>query len=130
EITYLKEAVDIIEKVLAEGIKHVKVGMTELELTGQLELLMKKYGAAGPSFSTIVLAGEKSALPHGVPGDRKLQNGDFLLIDFGVITRNGYCSDMTRTFVVGEASEKQTEIYNIVLESNEAGINAVKAGEP
>lgn len=130
EINYLQEAVDIIEKVLAEGIKHVNVGMTELELAGQLELLMKKFGAVGPSFSTIVLAGEKSALPHGVPGDRAFQNGDFLLIDFGVVTKNGYCSDITRTFVIGEATEKQKEIYDIVLASNQAGIDAVKAGEP
>ncbi|MFD1037511.1 M24 family metallopeptidase [Virgibacillus byunsanensis] len=128
EIDYLQEAVDIIEKVLAEGIKKVKIGMTETELAAELEFLMKKFGAVGPSFSTIVLAGEKAALPHGVPGERAFQNGDFLLIDFGVITKNGYCSDITRTFIIGEASEKQREIYNIVLESNQAGVNAVKAG--
>src|SRR5699024_8710667 len=80
-------------------------------------------------FSTIVLSGEKSALPHGVPGDRKIQQGDFLLIDFGVII-DGYCSDITRTFVIGEASEKQTEIYHIVLEATNAGIAAVQAGVP
>ncbi|MFC4557727.1 M24 family metallopeptidase [Virgibacillus kekensis] len=130
EIEYLQEAVDIIEKVLAEGIKKVIVGMTEAELTAELEFLMKKFGAAGPSFSTIVLSGEKAALPHGVPGDRIFQNGDFLLIDFGVITKNGYCSDITRTFIIGDATARQKEIYNIVLDSNLAGINAVKAGEP
>lgn len=128
EIKYLQDAVDIIEKVLASGIKKVKVGMTESELAAELEFLMKKFGAVGPSFSTIVLAGEKAALPHGTPGDRALQRGDFLLFDFGVITREGYCSDITRTFVIGEASEKQKEIYNIVLESNQAGIHSVKAG--
>lgn len=127
EIEYLQEAVDIIEKVLFEGIKKVKVGMTELELTGQLEMLMKKFGAIGPSFATIVLSGEKSALPHGVPGERKFQNGDFLLIDFGVVTKNGYCSDITRTFIIGEATEKQKKLYNIVLSSNQAGIDSVKA---
>src|SRR5699024_3222074 len=94
------------------------------------EYLMKKLGAVGPSFSTIVLAGEKSALPHGTPGDRKLQNGDFLLIDFGVIIEEGYCSDITRTFIIGEASEKQKEIYDIVLKSNQAGVNSVKEGVP
>jgi len=130
EVEYMQEAVDLIEKVLAEGIKEVKIGMTEAELVGHFEFLMKKFGAVGPSFSTMVLAGEKSALPHGVPGDRAFQKGDFLLIDFGVVTKNGYCSDITRTFVIGEASEKQKEIYNIVLESNQAGIDAVKAGVP
>ena len=130
EIDYLQEAVDIIEKVLTEGLKTVKIGMTELELAGQFELLMKKFGAVGPSFSTLVLSGEKSALPHGIPGDRKFEKGDFLLIDFGVITKNGYCSDMTRTFVIGEATKKQKEIYNIVRESNQAGIDAVEANVP
>ncbi|GAA0591802.1 Xaa-Pro peptidase family protein [Virgibacillus siamensis] len=130
EVTYLQEAVDIIEKVLEEGMKKVKTGMTEVDLTAELEYLMKKFGAEGPSFSPIVLSGEKSALPHGVPDDRKFQNGDFLLIDFGVKTKHGYCSDTTRTFVIGEPSEKQKEMYHIVLEANQAGINAVQSGKP
>lgn len=129
EIKILQNATDIIERVLEEGIKKVKVGMTELELTAELETLMRKFGADGPSFTTIVLSGEKSALPHGSPGNRQFQQGDFLLIDMGVI-KDGYCSDTTRTFVIGEASEKQKEIYNIVLQSNQAGIHAVAAGVP
>lgn len=129
EVEKLSLSIKLIEKVLAEGIKKVAAGMTEAELTAELEFLMRKFGADGPSFSTIVLSGEKSALPHGSPGDRKLVEGDFLLIDFGVV-KDGYCSDITRTFVLGEPSEKQKEIYNIVLTSNEAGIQAVKAGVP
>lgn len=130
EIEGLKEAVNIIEKVLEDGLKTIKEGMTEADLVAEFEYLMKKYGAAGPSFSTMVLAGEKAALPHGTPGDRKLQNGDFLLIDFGVITRDRYCSDITRTFIIGEASDTQKEIYNIVKTSTQAGVDAVKAGVP
>lgn len=130
EVEYLQEAVDIIEKVLTEGIKAVKIGMTEAELVAHFEFLMKKFGALGPSFSTMVLAGEKSALPHGVPGDRKFKKGDFLLVDFGVTTKSGYNSDMTRTFIIGEASEKQKEVYNLVREANEAGIEAVRANVP
>lgn len=130
EIRYLQEAVDIIEKVLSEGIKKVKVGMTELELTGELELLMKKYGALGPSFATTVLSGERAALPHGKPGERKFKSGDFLLIDFGVITQTGYCSDITRTFIIDETDELQKNIYKIVKDSNQAGLNAVKSGVP
>ncbi|ASN06103.1 M24 family metallopeptidase [Virgibacillus necropolis] len=129
EVEYLRNAVDIIERVLAEGIKKVEIGMTELELTAELEYLMRKLGADGPSFSTIVLSGEKAALPHGVPGNRKFKKGDFLLIDMGVI-KDGYCSDTTRTFIVGEATDKQKEIYDIVLQANEAGINSVKTGVP
>lgn len=130
EIIYLQQAVDIIEKVLSEGIKKVHVGMTELELAAELEYLMKSFGAVGPSFPTIVLAGERAALPHGTPGEREFKKGDFLLIDFGVLTKAGYCSDITRTFIIGEASDKQKDIYNIVLQSNQAGVNAVKSGVP
>ncbi|WP_099159233.1 M24 family metallopeptidase [Virgibacillus ndiopensis] len=130
ELVYVQKAVDIIEKVLDEGVKKVKHGMTELELTAELEYLMKKYGAEGPSFSTIVLTGEKAALPHGTPGDRVFQKGDFLLIDMGVITKEGYCSDITRTFIIGEATEEQKKIYDIVMQSNQAGVTAVKAGVP
>ncbi|MFJ7935295.1 M24 family metallopeptidase [Sporosarcina sp. NPDC096371] len=129
EIGQIMKAIEIIEQVLAEGIKKVKIGMTEVELTAELEYLMKTFGADGTSFSSIVLTGEKAALPHGSPGERKIQQGDYLLIDFGVI-KDGYCSDITRTFIIGEASDKQKEIYDIVLQSNEAGINAVQAGVP
>lgn len=129
EINFAQEAVRIIENVLAEGIKKVSIGMTESELVAELEYLMRKLGADGPSFSSIVLSGEKSALPHGSPGERRLQAGDFLLIDFGVL-KDGYCSDITRTFIIGEASDKQEKIYDIVLQSNVAGIEAVQAGVP
>lgn len=129
QVGFVNKAIEIIEKVLAEGIKKVEIGMSELELTAELEYLMRKFGADGPSFSTIVLSGEKSALPHGTPGNRTFQKGDFLLIDFGVM-KDGYCSDITRTFIIGEASEKQKEIYDIVLQSNNAGINAIKSGVP
>lgn len=129
EIEKAQKAVDIIEEVLKDGIKRVEVGMTESDLVGELELLMRKKGADGPSFSSIVLSGEKSALPHGSPGERKLQQGDFLLIDFGVL-KDGYCSDITRTFIIGEATEKQREIYNIVLQSKNAGVEAVRSGVP
>jgi len=129
EIGQIMKAIEIIERVLAEGIKKVKIGMTESELTAELEFLMRTFGADGTSFSTIVLTGEKAALPHGSPGERKIQQGDYLLIDFGVV-KDGYCSDITRTFFIGEASDKQKEIYDIVLQSNEAGIRAVQAGVP
>lgn len=129
EIKKSQVAIDIIERVLEAGMKKIKVGMTEAEVTAELEFLMRKFGSDGPSFTTIALSGPKSALPHGSPDERKIEAGDFLLIDMGVI-KDGYVSDITRTFVVGEASEKQKEIYDIVLKSNEAGINAIKVGAP
>lgn len=127
EIIAMKKPIQIIERVLEEGKKIVKVGMTESELTAELEYLMRKFGADGPSFSSIVLSGEKAALPHGEPGERKLQVGDYLLIDFGV-AKDGYVSDTTRTFIIGEATERQRLIYDTVLASNQAGIKAVEAG--
>ena len=129
EIVKVQHAIHLIEKVMGEGIKRVKAGMTEAELTAELEYLMRRFGADGPSFSSIVLSGAKAALPHGVPGSKTINQGDFLLIDMGVIA-DGYCSDITRTFVIGEETEKQREIYEIVRQSTEAGVNAVKAGTP
>ncbi|GKV69257.1 dipeptidase [Sporosarcina sp. NCCP-2716] len=129
EIEAMRKPIEIIERVLEEGTKLVKVGMTESELTAELEYLMRKFGADGPSFSSIVLSGEKAALPHGEPGERKLRNGDYLLIDFGV-AKDGYVSDTTRTFIIGEATERQQLIYDTVLASNQAGIQAVRAGRP
>lgn len=129
EIKEIQVAIDLIEDVLKQGISKVQQGMTEVELTAELEYLMRQLGADGPSFSTIVLAGEKAALPHGVPGERKIQSGDLLLIDFGVI-KNSYCSDITRTFAIGEPSSRQRELYNLVLQATNAGIEAVQAGVP
>ncbi|KAB2334680.1 aminopeptidase P family protein [Cytobacillus depressus] len=125
----IQNAIHVIEKVMAEGIKKVKAGMTEQDFTAELEFLMRKFGASGPSFSTIVLSGEKASLPHGRPDHKTINQGDFLLIDMGVIV-DGYCSDITRTFVIGEETPKQREIYEIVKKSTEAGVNACKAGIP
>lgn len=129
ECAKVQTAVYTIEKVLSEGIKRFQIGMSELELTAELEFLMRKFGAEGPSFSTIVLSGSKSSLPHGRPDQKKIQHGEFLLIDMGVLL-DGYCSDITRTFVVGEETDEQRRIYNIVRESVQAGIYAVRAGVP
>lgn len=127
ECSKIQNAIHVIEKVMGEGIKKVKAGMTEQDFTAELEFLMRKFGASGPSFSTIVLSGEKASLPHGSPDQKTINQGDFLLIDMGVIVE-GYCSDITRTFVIGEETQKQREIYEIVRQSTEAGVNACKAG--
>lgn len=129
ECEKIQTAIHVIEKVMGEGIKKVKEGMTEQEFTAELEFLMRKFGAAGPSFSTIVLSGAKASLPHGRPDHKTIKKGDFLLIDMGVIV-DGYCSDITRTFVIGEETPKQREIYDIVRKSTAAGVNACRAGIP
>lgn len=129
EIGRIQRAVDIVEGALAHAVSQVRVGMTELELAAEIERKMRELGADRPAFETIVLTGPRSALPHGVPGPHAIRRGDFLLIDIGV-QAGGYCSDITRTFVVGEASEAQRAIYEAVLAANEAGIAASAAGVP
>lgn len=129
DIVRVRHAVDMIEDVLRRGIEKFHPGMTELELTAELEYQMKVLGAERLAFATTVLSGKRSALPHGSPGPRKIERGDFLLIDMGVFI-DGYCSDMTRTFIIGEGTDKQVDIYNTVLEANRKAIAAVKTGIP
>jgi len=127
EIKRMKHAMELIEEVLRQGLKSVKTGVTEIEIVAELEYLMKKLGAQGPSFETMVLSGPKTALPHGTPGDRKIQHGDLLMFDMGVYA-DGYASDITRTFAVGDISPELKKIYNAVLEANLQGIQAIKPG--
>jgi Xaa-Pro dipeptidase len=127
EIARMKRSVQVLEDVLREGLKQVRVGVTEIEIVAELEYQMKRLGAEGPAFSTMVLAGEKSALPHGKPGDRKVGAGDLLLFDLGVYV-DGYASDITRTFAVGEISQQLRDVYETVRAANEAAIAAVRPG--
>ena len=90
---------------------------------------MLKNGSEGNSFDPIVITGSKTSLPHGVPGDKVIQSGDFVTMDFGSI-KHGYCSDMTRTVAVGSASEEMRNVYDTVLRAQLAGIAAVRAGVP
>jgi len=127
EIAKVQAAVDLIEKVMAHAAQRAVVGMTELELAAELEYQMKRLGAERPSFASIVLTGSRSALPHGVPEAVPIREGDFVLIDIGA-QANGYCSDITRTFLMGEGTKEQERIYEIVLAANRAGIEAARAG--
>lgn len=127
EVVRIKKAIEVIEEVLRRGIQKVQIGVTEIEIVAELEYQMKRLGAEGPSFSTMVLAGEKSALPHGKPGDRKIQAGELLLFDLGVYM-NGYASDITRTFAVGDVNDQLKEIYHTVLAGNLAGLEAIRPG--
>lgn len=123
EVSRMKHAAELVEEVLRRGLEHVKTSVSEIELVAELEYLMKKVGASGPSFDTMVLSGPNTALPHGVPGSRVIQPGDFIMFDLGVYAA-GYASDITRTFAVEEADSKLVTIYNTVLAANEAGIVA------
>lgn len=127
ELSFLKEAEHIGDITFSKILDEIKPGVTELEIAAKLEYIMKLNGAEGISFDPIVASGLNSSMPHAVPSRKKIEKGDLLTLDFGC-KYNGYCSDMTRTIVVGKASEKQKEIYQTVLEAQMAVLNQVKAG--
>lgn len=127
EIVNLRQAAAIADKGFLHVLDIVKPGMTEKELALELEFFMRKQGASGLSFTTIVASGIRSSMPHGVASDKVIEKSDMLTLDFGCMY-NGYCSDMTRTFVVGTADERQKELYNIVLETQLKVLEAIKPG--
>ena len=127
ELDLMRKAQAIADKAFSEVLGKIKVGMSELELQAELIYCMYKNGAHGLSFDPIVVSGPNTSLPHGVAGERKIQAGDFITMDFGVLYY-GYCSDMTRTVAVGYATEEMEKIYNTVLEAQLAGIAVSRAG--
>ena len=131
ELVALREAIRLAEEALAHLLDTVEIGMNEVDIAAMLSAKLRELGSQRVVFGPTVASGPNSALPHYRPSlnPRALERGDYLLIDFGAVV-DGYVSDITRTFVVGEASDKQREIYGIVLESLEAGIDAIRAGVP
>jgi len=127
EIEALKRSVLLNERVFQLVYNTIDPGMTEIEIALALELTMRELGAEGPSFDTIVAFGTNAAKPHAVPTDRVLQSGDIVLIDMGLVL-NGYCSDMTRTFVAGKPDNTYLERLHVVRKAQLAGINAIRAG--
>jgi Xaa-Pro aminopeptidase len=108
-------------------LKSIKPGVTETEISAEMEYTMKKLGAKGPSFETIIAAGKRSAMCHGTATDHPLQKGDAVVLDFGVIYRN-YCSDMTRTIFIGEPDGELKKIYGIVLKAQLAALDCLVSG--
>lgn len=129
EIELLKQANSIAETAFLELLNHVKAGKTEKELAAYFDYLMAKNGSDGLSFDTILLTGAHTSMPHGVPSDKVIKEGDFVLFDFGA-TYRGYHSDMTRTVAVGNADEEMRHAYDLVLRAQLAGIKALNAGVP
>jgi Xaa-Pro aminopeptidase len=127
EIEYLKTACQISDQALAKTLPDIKEGITELELVAKLEYHLKMCGAEDSSFSSMVLSGNRTSLLHGKPGTRKIRNGDFILFDFGAKYK-GYHADVSRTFILGNASNQQTELYHIIQRAQEAAVSALKAG--
>ena len=129
ELELMQKAQDITDKAFAEVVTRLKAGMTELELQAELIYCLYKNGATGLAFDPIVVSGPNTSLPHGVAGERVIQEGEFVTMDFGA-SYMGYCSDMTRTVAVGFATEEMEKVYNTVLEAQLAGLAVSKAGVP
>ncbi len=129
ELTAMRAAQAIAELALAETLQVIRAGMSEREIAAELVYRMLRHGAEGNSFDPIVITGKKTSMPHGVPGDEIVADGDFITMDFGCL-KYGYCSDMTRTVAVGHASDEMKNIYALVLKAQLAGIAAARAGIP
>lgn len=127
EIENIEKAANIADKAFEHILKFIKPELAELDIALELEFFMRKKGADKLSFESIVASGKRSSLPHGVASDKIVEAGDMITLDFGCVYK-GYCSDMTRTIVLGKASDKQKEIYNIVLEAQKTALDAVKPG--
>ncbi|HLV44715.1 MAG TPA: Xaa-Pro peptidase family protein [Aggregatilineales bacterium] len=128
ELEKMQAAVDIAERALADVIRAVRPGDTERQIAGRLRAALSEHGSEALPFEPIVLGGPNAALPHGVPGDRAVQAGDVLLVDFGA-SSEGYISDITRTFAVGGPLEGRVlAAYEAVRAANLAGREAARPG--
>ena len=127
EIDSIIAAQRIAEGALDYVLGFIKPGLTEKDVSAELEYRMTKGGAEGLAFETICVAGTGSSRPHGVPGAYELQKGDFITMDFGCKI-NGYCSDMTRTVALGEPSDEMKKVYDVVLRAQKAGCEAARPG--
>lgn len=127
EIDCMIAAQRIAESGLQHMLEFIKPGRTERDIQLELDFYMLSHGAEALSFDTIALSGANTSMPHGVPSDKAVKEGEFVLMDFGAIVE-GYHSDMTRTVCVGEPDDEMRKVYDIVLRAQTAGIEAVKAG--
>lgn len=128
EVKRIREAEKLGDAAFSHILNFMKTGMTEKEVAFEIEFFMRRNGASGLSFETIVASGVRSSMPHGTATDKVIQNGDFVTMDFGCVL-DGYCSDMTRTVVMGNCSDRQREIYSVVLKAQKAALEAVKSGK-
>ena len=127
ELDKIRKAEEIGCKAFEHILGYIKPGVLERDIALEIEYFMKKLGASGLSFDTIAISGARTSLPHGVPTDKKVEKGDFVTMDFGCVL-DGYCSDMTRTVVVGKTSEEQKKIYNIVKTAQQIGLDTIRSG--
>lgn len=127
EIEAIKKAARIADNALESVLPLLKAGIAEREFALELEFAMRRMGAEAAGFEIIVASGQRSAMPHGLASSRTIQNGDLVTVDWGALV-DGYHSDCTRAFAVGEISDKLKQMYNAVLEANMLALAQIKAG--
>ena len=127
EIDRIRAAESLGDEAFSYILERISAGRSEREIALELEFYMRKNGASGLSFETIVASGARSAMPHGVASSKLIEKGDLVTLDFGCVL-DGYCSDMTRTVAVGELSEKGRLIYETVRIAQQTALDAVKVG--
>jgi Xaa-Pro aminopeptidase len=127
EIERIERAQILTDRTFDHILGFLEPGLSERDVALEIEVFMRSNGSDGVAFAPIVASGPDSALPHAMPSDRLLAEGDFVKLDFGARVA-GYCADMTRTVVLGEASKRQRAMHAAVLKANEAGREAVRPG--
>lgn len=128
EIELMATAAEIADKAFTHILDYIRPGISEVEIASELESFMRKNGASGASFETIVASGIRGSLPHGVASGKQLEPGDAITLDFGAVYK-GYCSDMTRTVFLGEPCEELKEIYRVVLKAQICSLEAACRGK-
>ena len=128
EIENIRKACEIADIAFKDVCTFIHAGVTEIEVAARLEEVMRRAGSEKPSFDTIVASGLRGSMPHGTATQKPIEAGDFVTMDFGA-KYQGYCSDITRTVVVGKASERQREVYAAVLETQKNVLDAIAPGK-
>ncbi|MEM3585729.1 MAG: Xaa-Pro peptidase family protein [Candidatus Jordarchaeaceae archaeon] len=127
EIEIMRKALTIVSEGFKRAVNVIAPGIREYEVAAEVEYVMRKMGSSGTPFDTIIASGHRSAFPHASCSDRKLEDGDLVIIDLGARYKN-YCSDITRTFTVGSPSQKQEEIFQIVLNAQQRAVELIRPG--
>ncbi|SES83025.1 Xaa-Pro aminopeptidase [Oceanobacillus limi] len=127
ELTIMQKAAEIADKAFEHIQSYIKPGVKEIDVSNELEFFMRREGATSSSFDIIVASGLRSAMPHGVASNKEIQSGELVTLDYGALYQ-GYCSDITRTFAVGEINDELKKIYNTVLEAQLLGVEGIKPG--
>ncbi|MFI3173055.1 MAG: M24 family metallopeptidase [Eubacteriales bacterium] len=127
EIELLQQAATLSDEAYEKFLNHLRVGLTEKQARARFDSILMGLGADEFSFPTLLSSGTRAFMPHSAPTDKIIETGDLVLMDFGIVL-NGYCSDTTRTVVMGQASHRQKELYNLVLKSQINALDNIRAG--